>query len=296
MSATATPYRHGYDIAQPSPTTSSLFNFKKWAEDGAHDNRRGHCSLDEEDAFTYTKRWNACPFDADAYSDEPGRFTEWVYQPDEMGRHHHQHPYYDVPESMVASSSSTSVWCHSGVASTASTSVDSLGLHHVTLGSPSAESSPPPPPLSAASAVSVISAPPGPDSPAGTGGPVYDKTSTCVCFLVSFFFRVDVTFACARVCVYVQISPQLQIPYGHSMSYPSWILCRFRLRLGRWLIGRRHWRLGVQWTKKRILSGCWVRRGQGMLNWTSLSNGTSAGGRCQTCGCKCDAIVCRRIW
>jgi len=177
MSATATPYRHGYDIAQPSPTTSSLFNFKKWAEDGAHDNRRGHCSLDEEDAFTYTKRWNACPFDADAYSDEPGRFTEWVYQPDEMGRHHHQHPYYDVPESMVASSSSTSVWCHSGVASTASTSVDSLGLHHVTLGSPSAESSPPPPPLSAASAVSVISAPPGPDSPAGTGGPVYDKTN-----------------------------------------------------------------------------------------------------------------------
>lgn len=174
MSATATPYRHGYDIAQPSPTPgpSSLFNFKKWAEDGAHD-----------DAFTYTKRWNACPFDADAYGDEPGRFTEWVYQPDEVGRH--QHPYYDVPESMVASSSSTSVWCHSGVASAASTSVDSLGLHHVTLGSPSAESSPPPP-LSAASAVSVISAPPGPDSPTGTGGPVYDKTSTCVYFLRSF--------------------------------------------------------------------------------------------------------------
>ena len=272
MSATATPYRHGYDITQPSstPGTSSLFNFK-WAEDGAHDTHHGHCSQDEEDAFTCTTRWNACPFDADAYS----QFTEWVYQPDEL--EHHQHPYYDVPASMVASGSSTSVWCHSGVASTASTSVDSLGLHHVTLGSPGAEGSPPP--LSAASAVSVA---PGPDSPTGPG-PVYDRTSTCVCCRGPF--RLDVTR--------MQISPPLRLPYGHSTSCPSWILCRFRLRLGHWLIGRHHWRLGVPWTKRRILSGCWVKRGQGMPNWTSWSNGTSGGGRCQTCGCRCEAIVSR---
>ena len=183
MSATVMPYRHGYDITQSSststlaPGTSSLF---KWAdEDGVHrDNSDGNggCNRrylrNEEDAFTgmsaSVKRRNACPFDADAHSDEAGRCTEWVYLPDEVALCCDAAD--DVPGS---ASSSASVWPHSGVASTASTSVDSLGLHHVTLGDGPgcAESSP---------RQSAVSAAPGPDAPAGPG-PVYDRASTCVC-------------------------------------------------------------------------------------------------------------------
>lgn len=127
--------------------------------------------------------WTTCSLDDDAYIDDPetaGQFlTEWVYPPADDELDHEQREYHlsydtepedDVPDSMVASSSSASAsvfWSSSGVASTASTSVDSLGLHHVTLGSSGTDSPP---------------------------GPVYDKTSTCLTFFFFFFdVRIDVT-------------------------------------------------------------------------------------------------------
>jgi len=113
----------------------------------------------EEDAMMFNEGWTTCSLDDDtAYIDDSettGQFTEWVYPPagdDEYHLYYDTEPDDDVPDSMVASSSSASAsvfWSSSGVASTASTSVDSLGLHHVTLGS-------------------------GTDSPPG---PVYDKTN-----------------------------------------------------------------------------------------------------------------------
>jgi len=113
-----------------------------------------------EDTIMLTEGWTTCSLDDDdgAYignSETAGQFTEWVYPPaDELD--HEQREYHlsydtepedDVPDSMVASSSSASAsvfWSgsRSGVASTASTSVDSLGLHHVTLGSSGTDSPP----------------------------------------------------------------------------------------------------------------------------------------------------------
>ncbi|KAK2460875.1 hypothetical protein APHAL10511_007345 [Amanita phalloides] len=68
----------------------------------------------------FTEPWNASFLQSGTVTDEARYFTECL---DPCGAEG------DIPDSMVASSSSASA---SGVASTASTSVDSLGLHHLT--------------------------------------------------------------------------------------------------------------------------------------------------------------------
>ncbi len=177
------PYHQGYHMSTQSGSTSTpstsrssqnVLNSRVHRNPSSFQPNQ-YPQNNEEDTIMFTEGWTTCSLDDDdAYindSGTAGQFTEWVYPPaDELD--HEQREYHlsydtepedDVPDSMVASSSSASAasvfWSgsRSGVASTASTSVDSLGLHHVTLGSSGTDSPP---------------------------GPVYDKTSTCW----SFFF------------------------------------------------------------------------------------------------------------